>query len=105
MRAHQIMTKDVITVTPHTSIEDAAKIMLKTHISGLPVLDDAGKLVGIVSESDFLRRSEIGTGRKRPAWLQFLVGPGRAATDFVHERGRRIEDVMTANPVTVSEET
>ena len=47
MRAHQIMTKDVVTVTPHTSIEDAAKIMLQTHISGLPVLDDTGKLVGV----------------------------------------------------------
>jgi CBS domain-containing protein len=105
MRAHQIMTKDVITVTPHTSIEDAAKIMLRTHISGLPVLDDAGKLVGIVSESDFLRRSEIGTGRKRPTWLQFLIGPGRAAADFVRERGRKVEDVMTENPITVGEET
>lgn len=105
MRAHQIMTKDVITVTPHTSIEEAAKIMLQTHISGLPVLDDAGKLVGIVSESDFLRRSEIGTGRKRPGWLQFLIGPGRAAKDFIHERGRKVEDVMTEDPITVNEET
>jgi CBS domain-containing protein len=105
MRAHHIMTKDVITVTPHTSIEETAKIMLRTHISGLPVLDDAGRLVGIVSESDFLRRSEIGTGRKRPAWLQFLIGPGRAAADFVHERGRKVEDVMTADPITVDEET
>lgn len=105
MRAHHIMTKDVITVTPHTSIEAAAKIMLRTHISGLPVQDDAGRLVGIVSESDFLRRSEIGTGRKRPALLQFLIGPGRAAADFVHERGRKVEDVMTENPITVGEQT
>jgi CBS domain-containing protein len=105
MRAHQIMTKDVITVTPHTTIEDAARIMLRTHISGLPVMDDAGKLVGIVSESDFLRRGEIGTGRKRAKWLQFFLGPGTAASEFVRERGRKVEDVMTPDPVTASEET
>jgi CBS domain-containing protein len=105
MRAHQIMTRDVITVTPRTTIQDAANIMLRSHISGLPVLDDAGRLIGIVSESDFLRRSEIGTGRKRAAWLQFFLGPGWSATDFVRERGRRVEDVMTPNPVTVGEET
>src|SRR6201987_1430732 len=105
MRAHQIMTKDVITVTPHTTIGEAANIMLRTHISGLPVMDDAGRLVGVVSESDFLRRSEIGTGRKRPSWLQFILGPGRAATDFVRERGRRVEDVMTQGVITVAEET
>jgi len=105
MRAHQIMTKNVITVTPQTTIEKAAQTMLEAHISGLPVLDDQNKLVGIVSESDFLRRSEIGTGRKRPGWLQFFIGPGRAASEFVHERGRKIEDVMTADPITVDEET
>ncbi len=105
MRAHQIMTKDVITVTPHTTIEKAAKIMLQTHVSGLPVVDDTGKLVGIVSERDFLRRGEIGTGRKRPAWLEFFMGPGQAAAEFVHERGRKVEDVMTRDPITVDEET
>ena len=105
MRAHQIMTKDVITVTPRTTIEQAAKTMLQRHISGLPVVDKAGKLVGIVSEGDFLRRTEIGTGRRRPAWLQFLVGPGQAAADFVHERGRKVEDIMTRDPITVKEET
>lgn len=52
------MTKDVVAVTPHTTIEEAAKIMLRMHISGLPVIDDAGNLVGVVSESDFLRRNE-----------------------------------------------
>lgn len=105
MRAHQIMTKDVITVTPQTTIEEAAKIMLQTHISGLPVLNDAGRLVGIVSESDFLRRSEIGTGRKRFSWLQFILGAGRVASEFVRERGRKVGDVMTPDPITVDEET
>src|ERR1700759_1179839 len=104
MRAHQVMTKNVITVTPKTTIEDAANIMLRAHISGLPVLDDTRRLVGIVSESDFLRRGEIGTGRKRPRWLQFLLGPGSSAADFVRERGRRVEDVMTQDPIIVDED-
>jgi CBS domain-containing protein len=105
MRARQIMTRDVITVTPHTTIEQAAKIMLQMHISGLPVMDDAGKLLGVVSESDFLRRAELGTGRKRPSWLQFFLGPAKAASEFIHERGRKVEDVMSGNPITVDEET
>ena len=105
MRAHQIMTRNVITVTPDTSIIDAAGKMLEQHISGLPVVNDAGKLVGIVSEGDFLRRAEIGTQRKRAGWLQFFVGPGRSASEFIHERGRKVGEVMTPDPLTVSEET
>jgi len=105
MHAIHVMTRDVVAVTPHTTIEDAAKIMLRMHISGLPVIDDAGNLVGVVSESDFLRRSEIGTGRRHAAWLKFFMGPGRAAAEFVHERGRKVEDVMTRKVITVQEET
>jgi CBS domain-containing protein len=105
MRAHQIMTKDVITVSPDTSIVEAAKQMLEHHISGLPVLDKDGKLIGIASEGDFLRRSEIGTQRRRPRWLQFLIGPGREASEFVRQSGRKVEDIMTRDPVTVSEST
>lgn len=104
MRAHQIMTHRIISVTPETSIADAAEIMLTNHISGLPVLNASGELVGIVSEGDFLRRSEIGTQRKRPRWLQFFTSTGRLADDFVTERGRKVEDVMTRDPVTVHEE-
>jgi CBS domain-containing protein len=105
MRAHQVMTHNVITVTPETSIADAANVMLTNRISGLPVLDRSGALVGIVSEGDFLRRTEIGTQRKRPRWLQFFTSTGRLADDFVAERGRKVEDVMTRDPVTVHEET
>ena len=103
MRAHQIMTRDVITVTPHTSIMDAANIMLRCHLSGLPVMDDDGTLKGIVSEGDFLRQRNRHRA-PRPAWLEFFAGPGRAAIDFAHERGRHVEDVMTRDPITVDEQ-
>jgi predicted transcriptional regulator len=78
--------------------------MLKERISGLPVTDAAGKLVGIVSEGDFLRRGEIGTRRKRSAWLEFFVGPGKLANEFVHQEGRTVENVMTRNPQTIPED-
>jgi CBS domain-containing protein len=105
MRAHQIMTRSVITVTPDATILDAANTMLRWHVSGLPVVDIAGKLVGIVSEGDFIRRGEIGTPRKRGRWLKFLLGAGQAATDYVHEYGRRVSEVMTRDPLTVTEDT
>lgn len=105
MRAHQIMTRSVVTVTPESSILDAANLMLQRHVSGLPVVDAAGKLVGIVSEGDFIRRSEIGTQRKRGRWLRFILGAGKAAIDFVHEHGGKVSEVMTREPLTVTEET
>lgn len=104
MRAHQIMTRQVITVAIDAPIVDAANIMLDKHVSGLPVVDQAGNLVGIVSQGDFLRRAEIGTQRKRGRWLKFLVGPGRAASEFVHERGRKVGEIMTLDPRTVAED-
>ena len=104
MRAHQIMTRSVITITPDATILEAANTMLRHHVSGLPVVDAAGKLVGIVSEGDFIRRSEIGTQRKRGRWLKFLLGAGAAATDYVHEHGRKVSEVMTSDPITVTED-
>jgi CBS domain-containing protein len=105
MRAHQIMTRQVITVGPDTTIVEAAATMLQNHISGLPVVDASGKLVGIVSEGDFIRRAEIGTQRKHGRWLTFLLGPGSAAGDFVREQGRKVGEVMTKEPFTVTEDT
>jgi CBS domain-containing protein len=95
MRVHQIMTRKVTTVKADTPILEAANLMLHQHISGLPVVGDTGKLVGIVSEGDFIRRSEIGTQRKRGRWLKFLVGPGLTASEFVHEQGRKVGEIMT----------
>jgi CBS domain-containing protein len=104
MRAHQIMTRQVITVAADAPILEAANSMLLNHVSGLPVVDEAGKLVGIVSQGDFIRRAEIGTQRKRGRWLRFVVGSGKAASDFVHERGRKVAEVMTPDPYTATED-
>ncbi len=104
MGAHQIMTQQVITIAADAPIVDAANSMLRNHISGIPVVDEAGRLVGIVSQGDFIRRAEIGTQRKRGRWLKFLVGPGRAASDFVHERGRKVGEIMTSEPYIVTED-
>src|SRR5262245_7815685 len=105
MRAHQFMTKPVETVGSDATTVEAANIMLQKHISGLPVVDSSGELVGIVSEGDFIRRSEIGTGRKRGRWLRFILGPGRSAADFVQEHGRKVSEVMTKSPLTITEDT
>ena len=106
MRAHQIMSRPVITVTPDTTIVEAANTMLQKHISGLPVVDGTGKLVGMLSEGDFVRRSEIGTQRKRSRFLRFILGPGKAASDFVREHGSKVSEIMTTEPLlTVGEET
>src|ERR1700732_3698261 len=105
MRAHQIMTRPVITVTPETAIVEAANTMLQKHVSGLPVVDAAGKLVGIISEGDFLRRSEIGTQRTRGRCLRFILGSVKSATDFVHEHGRKVAEIMTTAPLTITEDT
>jgi CBS domain-containing protein len=103
MQVRDVMTRNVITVRPDEAILTAVRLMLQHRISGLPVVDATGALVGIVSEGDFLRRGEIGTARRRPKWLEFLVGPGRLADEYVHAAGRKVAEVMTPDPYTVGE--
>lgn len=104
MRAYQIMTPRLTTVQVDTPIAKAAGLMLEKRVSGLPVVDAKGRLVGIVSEGDFLRRGEIGTRHRRSGWLEFFVGPGKLASEFVKEEGRTVGDVMTRDPVTITED-
>ena len=104
MNAADVMTTKVITVTPESSVGDAAKLMLQYRISGLPVVDQKGVLVGMVTEGDFLRRGETGTQRRRPRWLEFILGPGRLSSEYVQAYGRKIADVMTSNPVSITED-
>jgi len=105
MRAHQIMSRHVITIGPDAPVISAIKTMLSHHISALPVVDAAGRLVGIVSEGDFLRRNELGTEKKRGRWLGLLVGADRAAFDFARQNGRKVSQVMSTAPITIDEDT
>jgi CBS domain-containing protein len=105
MKAKDVMTSPVISVEPDASIWEAIRIMLQRRISGLPVIDKHGHLVGMVSEGDFLRRAETGTQRRRPHWLECLMGPGRLADEYTRSHGRKIQDMMTSDPVTVTEDT
>ncbi len=104
MQVKDVMTQKVISIEASASVLKAARLMLQNHISGLPVVDRDGKLIGIVTEGDFLRRSELGTQRGRPKWLEFIIGPGRLADEYVHASGRKVEEIMTPDPYTVTEE-
>jgi len=104
MQVKDVMTRSVITVGAEEPVIKAARVMLQNRISGLPVVDKEGELVGIVTEGDFLRRGELGTQRRRPKWLEFVVGPGRLAREYVHTAGTKVEEIMTPDPHTVGED-
>jgi CBS domain-containing protein len=105
MNASDVMTREIISVRPDTTVAEAIRMMLDNRISGLPVIDEAGRLVGILTEGDLLRRGETGTERHRPRWLEILMGPGRLAEEYVRTHGRKIGEVMTRDPVSVTPDT
>jgi CBS domain-containing protein len=105
MKAKDVMTRHVVSITPDATVLQAARVMLQHHISGLPVVDATGTLVGILSEGDFLRRRETGTTRRRSRWLEFLMGPGKIASEYTHSHGEKVSEVMTDEVRTVDEDT
>ncbi len=105
MKAHDVMTTPVITVKPTASIKEVAQLFLKCKISAVPVVDDQGKLVGIVSEGDLVHRSEIGTTKHRPWWLVLMAGDQVLAADFIKTHATRVADVMTRNVITAAPDT
>lgn len=105
MKASDVMTPDVISADPDATVLQAARYMLQHHISGLPVIDKTGTLVGILSEGDFLRRRETHTDRRPSRWLEFLMGPGKLASEYTHTHGSKVSEVMTTKLHTISEDT
>jgi predicted transcriptional regulator len=103
MKARDIMTRDVIMVSPHTSVRDIAAIMVEKHISGLPVLTHDGKIIGMVSESDLLHRAELGTEHdehKRKWWLDFNA----LAREYAKAHGLKAQVVMSRYVVAVHDD-
>ena len=105
MKTAHLMTSFVVTVTPDATVEYAAQLMLQYRISGLPVTDSDGAVLGIVTESDLLRRAETGTDKRHARWVSLLIGSGRLAQEYVHTHGRKVGEVMTERVFTVTPET
>jgi CBS domain-containing protein len=105
MKVRDVMTTPVVSIDLEAPISLAIRLMLQKKISGLPVVDAAGNLTGVVTEGDFLRRAETGTQFAPPRWLEFLMGPGPMARDYVKAHGRKVSEVMTRGVKTVDEDT
>jgi CBS domain-containing protein len=109
MNAKDIMTTEVITVSPETTVQELAKILSEKGISGTPVVDANQRLVGIVSEGDLLHRAETGTERRvqrrRSWWLDSVAAEQELARDYVKAHGRTVADIMTREVITAEETT
>jgi CBS domain-containing protein len=105
MKARDIMVSPVITVKPSLSVRDVANLFLERRISAAPVVDDAGNLVGIISEGDLLRRVETQTERERSSWLRLFTAGDVLATEYMKARARTVADVMTRRVVTATADT
>ncbi|MDR6412968.1 CBS domain-containing protein [Paraburkholderia terricola] len=105
MRASDVMTTNVISVSPDMTVREVARIFVDNRISGAPVLGPGGDVVGMISEGDLLRRSEIGTDeRTRTSWLD-LWSADHEARDYVKTHGAKVRDVMTAEVLSVRPDT
>lgn len=101
MRVHEIMTSPVITVSLDTSLQDVAETLVENRISAVPVVDAAGKVLGIVSEGDLIHRHETRTEHRRSWWLELFTSDDARAYEYVKSHGRTAADVMTRRVLSV----
>ncbi len=105
MQAQDVMVSPVVTIGERATVREVAKLLLERHISGVPVVDDAGKLVGMVTEGDLMRRAEAGTERHRPWWLEALIGESTMAADYVKSHAAKVGDIMTRRVIAATPDT
>src|SRR5258708_783218 len=98
MKGGDFMARGVISLGPDNSMRKAAELMLRFDVSGFPVLD-RGRLVGVLTEGDFLRRAETGTEKRHRRWLEFLEAPEQLAAEYTHAHGRKVGEAMTRDVV------
>lgn len=103
MKVSDVMHSEVRTALVNDSVSLAMRIMLGAKVSGLPVVNEKGMLVGMFTEGDLLRRAEMGTDHQRPRWLEILVGPRKLAREYVETHSRRVGDLMTTDVITIDE--
>src|SRR4028119_547892 len=100
-----VMSHDVIVVQPETPLSEAIQIIADRRIGGLPVVDDAGQLVGVISETDLMWQE---TGVEPPAYIMFLdsviylQNPGNYERDLHKALGQTVGEVMSKNPITIT---
>jgi CBS domain-containing protein len=99
------MTVRVVTIHPESPIAEAAQLMLDNNVSGLPVTDDSGNVVGIVTEHDLLRQHAKESRSHPPHWLQFMVKHQEMANESTRFHEANVAEVMTRNPLGVTEDT
>jgi CBS domain-containing protein len=104
MRAKDIMTANVISVSEDTPVREIVDLLLKHRISAVPVVDGARRVVGIVSEGDLLRPEGTSGGRRKRSWWLEAIFAGEALT-YEKAHGRTAGAVMTRNVFTVEEDT
>jgi len=102
MKARDVMTQPVVSVRPDAPVREVAALMLERHISGVPVADALGRVLGVVSEGDFIRRPEIETDAPGSRWLRLFTSLEDQARDYIKTHGLTAADIMTAPAITVA---
>lgn len=104
MKAHEVMSRNVISVKPTALVKEVAAILAEKRISGVPVVTDDGQIVGIVSETDLLHRAELGTDKPRKSWMSLFADADQLARDYTKTHGLRASEIMSRHVVSVGDE-
>jgi CBS-domain-containing membrane protein len=104
MKASDVMVGKVVTTYPQASVSEVARLLVDNDISALPVVDGAGRVVGVISEADLMRREEIGSEKTRPWWVEAVTPGATLAEEFAQSHGKRVEELMSSQVVSATED-